>query len=334
MPLRIAINGFGRIGRCIYRIAADHPDLEVVAVNDLTDAKNLAYLLKYDSVHRRFARDVSTREGAIVVDGHEVKVLAVKEPADLPWKTLEVDVVLECTGRFKMRADAAKHLAAGARKVIISAPADDPDLTVCLGVNEDRYDPKLHHVLSNASCTTNCLAPAVRVLHETFGIERALMTTVHSMTNDQSLLDLPHKKDFRRGRAAPLSMVPTTTGAAKAVELVLPELDGRLDGVSVRVPTPDVSLADIVANTTRPVSTESMLAALRAAADGKLRGILRVSDEELVSVDLVGDPHSAIVDAPFAMTLGDRMLKLLLWYDNEWGFSTRMVELCRRVGAA
>ena len=333
MSVRLAINGFGRIGRCIYRIACDHPDLEVVAVNDLTDAKNLAYLLKYDSVHRTFRRDVQARDGALVVDGRETKVLATKEPSELPWKALGVDVVLECTGKFKMRADAAKHLAAGARKVVISAPADDPDLTIVLGVNEDRYDAAKHHVLSNASCTTNCLAPAVKVLHQRFGIERALMTTVHSMTNDQSLLDLPHKKDWRRGRAATMSMVPTTTGAAKAVELVLPELEGRLDGVSVRVPTPDVSLADLVAVTEKPASLEAVLAALREAADGKLKGILRVSDEELVSVDLTGETCSAVVDAPFAMTLGDRMVKLLLWYDNEWGFSTRMVELCRRIAA-
>ena len=331
MSVKVAINGFGRIGRCFYRIAHDHPEIEVVAINDLGNAENMAHLLKYDSTHGRFGEEVSFGDGKIVVDGKSTPMLAVREPSELPWKDMGVDVALECTGIFRTRETAGKHLTAGARKVVISAPAKgDVDNTIVMGVNDNTYDAAKHHVISNASCTTNCLAPAVKVLNDLAGVERGIMTTVHAVTNDQALLDLPHK-DFRRGRSAMQSMVPTTTGAAKAVGLVLPELNGKLDGISIRVPTRDVSVVDLVAEVKRDVTAEEIANAYREAAKGPLKGILRVSDEPFVSIDATGDPHSSIVDSEFISVLDKRLVKLLSWYDNEWGFSARMVDLVRLI---
>jgi glyceraldehyde 3-phosphate dehydrogenase len=332
MATRVAINGFGRIGRLVVRAAiqAERDDLEFVAVNDLSDPATLAHLFKFDSVHRTFPGEVQATEKGIRVRGREIRVLAERDPSALPWKDLGVDVVVESSGRFTKRQDAAKHLEAGARKVVISAPGTNEDITVVLGVNESSYDPAQHDVLSNASCTTNCLAPVVKVLHEAFGFERGLMTTIHAYTNDQNILDAPHK-DLRRARAAAQSMIPTSTGAAKATGLVLPELKGRIDGMAIRVPTADVSLVDLTANLSRTVSAREVNDALRAAAEGPLQGILGVEDRPLVSIDFTGDPRSSIVDSLSTSVVGDNLVKVLAWYDNEWGYSCRVVDLVRYV---
>ncbi|TSK08840.1 MAG: type I glyceraldehyde-3-phosphate dehydrogenase [Geobacter sp.] len=328
MALRVAINGFGRIGRCVLRAAAGTQEFEFVAINDLTDAKTLAHLLKYDSVHGKFPGEVSVDGDTIVVNGKAIKVLAVRNPAELPWKDMGIDIVLESTGLFTAREKAAQHLTAGAKKVIISAPATDPDLTVVLGVNDKEYDKNKHHIVSNASCTTNCLAPVAKVLQDSFGIERGLVTTVHSYTNDQNILDLPHK-DLRRARAAALSMIPTTTGAAKAVSLVLPALKGKLDGMAIRVPTPNVSVVDLVATLSKTTDAQQVNAALKAAADGPLKGILGFCEEPLVSTDFNGNPLSSIVDASCTKVIDGTMVKVISWYDNEMGFSSRVVGLMR-----
>jgi len=326
MSLRVAINGFGRIGRNFLRASSGYKEFEIVAINDLTDAKTLAHLLRYDSVHGIFDADVKTGNGSITVDGKEIKVFAVTEPGKLPWKDLKVDIVIESTGRFTDRSSAAMHLDAGAKWVIISAPAKEPDATVCMGVNEEIIDPTKHKIISNASCTTNCLAPLAKVLHNEFGIIRGLMTTIHSYTNDQRILDLPHK-DLRRARAAALNMIPTTTGAAKAVGLVLPELKGKLNGMSIRVPTPNVSVVDLVAELARDVTVEEINAALKKAAEGPMKGILKYLEEPLVSSDFNDDEHSSIVDATLTMVIGGSMVKVLAWYDNEWGYSSRIRDL-------
>jgi glyceraldehyde 3-phosphate dehydrogenase len=329
MALRVAINGFGRIGRSVMRAALQGKSgIEFVAINDLTDAKTLAHLLKYDSVHGIYPGEVSAQGDAIVIDGKTIKVLAVRNPAELPWKELKVDIVLEATGLFTSREKASLHLAAGAAKVIISAPATDPDLTVVLGVNDKDYDKTKHHIISNASCTTNCLAPVAKVLQDSFGIEKGLVTTVHSYTNDQNILDLPHK-DLRRARAAALSMIPTTTGAAKAVSLVLPELKGKLDGMAIRVPTANVSVVDLVVTLSKKTSTEEVNAALKAAAEGPLKGILGFCTEPLVSIDFNGNPLSSIVDSQCTKVLDGNMAKVISWYDNETGFSHRVVDLMK-----
>jgi glyceraldehyde 3-phosphate dehydrogenase len=328
MAIKVGINGFGRIGRNIMRAAMAYDDIDIVAVNDLTDAATLAHLLKYDSILGNLKADISAKGASISVDGDEFQVLSEKDPAKLPWKSLGVDVVFEGTGRFTARDDAAKHVTAGAKRVIITAPAKKPDVTVLMGVNHESYDPAKHQIISNASCTTNCLAPMAKVLHETFGIASGWMTTVHAYTNDQQLLDLPHK-DLRRARAAALSIIPTTTGAATAVGEVMPELKGKLDGISMRVPTPNVSCVDLVANLEKPATAESINAAFRTAADGPLKGILQYVEEPLVSIDFRGNPHSSIVDAPYTKVMGDRFIKVLAWYDNEWGYSSRCVDLLR-----
>jgi len=330
MPVRVGINGFGRIGRNIMRAALGDKNIDFVAVNDITSAHTLAHLLKYDSVLGNLHARVEQKQDAIAVDGDEFKVLALRDPAQLPWKDLGVDVVFESTGLFTNRDDAAKHLAAGAKRVVITAPAKKPDVTVVLGVNDDQYDPARHTIISNASCTTNCLAPLAKVLHQTFGVRKAWMTTIHSYTNDQQLLDLPHK-DLRRARAAALSMIPTTTGAALAVGEVLPELKGKLDGISVRVPTPNVSCVDLVAILDRPTNADEVNGAFRSAADGALTGILACSAEELVSIDFKGNPHSSIVDLPYTKVIGGDFVKVLSWYDNEWGYSNRCVDLLRKI---
>jgi glyceraldehyde 3-phosphate dehydrogenase len=327
MPTRVAINGFGRIGRLILRAARKNgAELEFVCVNDLTDARTLAHLFKYDSVHGIYPGTVEARGSAIVVDGQEIRVTSEKDPAALPWQELGVQIVFEGTGRFTNREDAAKHLAAGARKVLITAPAKNEDITVVMGVNHDKYDPANHDVVSNASCTTNCLAPVVKVLLDEFGFRRGLMTTVHAYTNDQNILDLPHK-DLRRARAAGMSIIPTTTGAAKATSLVLPEVKGKIDGLAMRVPTPDVSIVDLTAELERTATAEQVNDAFRRAADGALKGILAASDEPLVSVDFIGNPHSSIVDLPSTFVLDERMVKVMAWYDNEWGYSVRCVDM-------
>jgi glyceraldehyde 3-phosphate dehydrogenase len=328
MALRVAINGFGRIGRCVLRAAAQDSSIEFVAINDLTDAKTLAHLLKYDSVHGQFPGEVKAEGDQIFINGKGIKILAVKNPAELPWKELKVDVVLESTGLFTSKDKAGLHLQAGASKVIISAPATDPDLTVVMGVNDKEYDKSKHHIISNASCTTNCLAPVAKVLHESFGIEKGLVTTVHSYTNDQNILDLPHK-DLRRARAAALSMIPTTTGAAKAVSLVLPELKGKLDGMAIRVPTPNVSVVDLVVTLAKPADAEQVNAALKAAAEGPLKGILGYTTEPLVSIDFNGCPLSSIVDASCTKSIAGNMVKVISWYDNEAGFSNRVISLMK-----
>jgi glyceraldehyde 3-phosphate dehydrogenase len=333
MAVKVGINGFGRIGRNIFRAAlAAEADLEFVAVNDLVDTATMANLLKYDSILGRFPGEVEAGDGAITVDGREVKMLSERDPAALPWGDLGVDVVIESTGFFTKRDDAAKHLDAGARKVIISAPATDPDVTVALGVNFDSaYDSASHDVISNASCTTNCLAPLAKVLHEAFGIEQGLMTTIHAYTADQRLQDMPHK-DPRRSRAAALNLIPTTTGAAKAVGLVLPELNGKLNGFSMRAPVPTGSAVDLVFTTPEPLDKNRINAALKEAADGPLKGILAYTEDPIVSTDIVGDPHSSIVDGQSTMVIGDgRMAKVISWYDNEWGYSNRCVELAGKV---
>jgi glyceraldehyde 3-phosphate dehydrogenase len=330
MPVRVGINGFGRIGRNIMRAALGDKNITFVAVNDLTSAHTLAHLLKYDSVLGNLHANVENKADTIAVDGAEFKVLSMRDPAQLPWKDLGVDVVFESTGLFTDRDGAAKHVAAGAKKVIITAPAKKPDVMVVLGVNDDMYDPAKHQIISNASCTTNCLAPLAKVLHQSFGITRGWMTTIHSYTNDQQLLDLPHK-DLRRARAAALSMIPTTTGAAAAVGEVLPELKGKLDGISMRVPTPNVSCVDLVATLGRKVTADEVNAALKAAADGPMKGILAYSTEELVSIDFKGNPHSSIVDAPYTKVMDGDFVKVLSWYDNEWGYSNRCVDLLRKI---
>jgi glyceraldehyde 3-phosphate dehydrogenase len=330
MAVKVGINGFGRIGRNIMRAALGSKDIDFVAVNDLTNAATLAHLLKYDSVLGNLAADVKVSGDGISVDGDTFKVLSLKDPAQLPWKDLGVDVVFESTGIFTNRDGAAKHLAAGAKKVVVTAPAKGPDITVVLGVNDDKYDAKTHHIISNASCTTNCLAPLAKVIHEKFGIRKGWMTTIHSYTNDQNLLDLPHK-DMRRARAAALNMVPTTTGAASAVGEVLPELKGKLDGFAMRVPTPNVSVVDLNAILDKKTTGEEVNAALREAAAGPLKGILAVSDEELVSMDFKGNPNSSIVDAAYTKVMDGDFLKVLSWYDNEWGYSSRCVDLLRQL---
>ena len=332
MSVKLGINGFGRIGRLVFRATLKHPDVEVVAVNDLTDSATMAHLLKYDSVHGMLDRSIVAKDDAIEVDGKAVAITSIKDPAMLRWKEFGVDIVAECTGLFRDRENAEKHLAAGARKVIISAPAKDPDITIVLGVNSNRYDPRQHHVISNASCTTNCLAPVAKVLLENFGIRSGLMTTIHSYTGDQRLLDFPHK-DLRRARAAALSMIPTTTGAARAVALVLPDLAGRLNGLAIRVPTPNVSIVDFVATVEKSGLTVSDVNdALKKASEESLRGILAYSDLPLVSSDFNGSRFSSIVDAPTTYVV-DNMVKVLAWYDNETGYSNRMVDLAALIGS-
>jgi glyceraldehyde 3-phosphate dehydrogenase len=326
MAIRVGINGFGRIGRNILRAALHDKELDFVAVNDLTDAKTLAYLLKYDSILGNLPEDVKAEGEFILVAGRKIKVLAQKDPGTLPWKDLGVEYVVESTGFFTDADKAKAHIAAGARKVIISAPAKGEDLTVVLGVNEGKYDPKSHHVVSNASCTTNCLAPVAKVLQDTFGILKGQMTTVHSYTNDQKILDFPHK-DLRRARAAAVSMIPTSTGAAKAIYLAIPELKGKLDGVSIRVPTPNVSLVDLTVELAKPATAEEVNGAFKKAAAGPMKNILQVSEEELVSVDFRGNPHSSIVDAALTKVVDGNLLKVFSWYDNEWGFSNRVKDL-------
>jgi glyceraldehyde 3-phosphate dehydrogenase len=326
MAVKIGINGFGRIGRVVFRAALKNPNVEVVAVNDLTDANMLAHLLKYDTVHGTLSEDITVDGDYLVVAGQRVKVLAERDPAQLGWGDLGVEVVVESTGRFTKRADAAKHLEAGAKKVIISAPATDEDITIVMGVNDDKYDAANHHVISNASCTTNCLAPFAKVLNDNFGIKRGMMTTVHSYTNDQQILDLPHK-DYRRARAAAENIIPTTTGAAKAVSLVLPELKGKLNGGAMRVPTPNVSLVDLVAELDKDVTVEEINAAFKKASEGELKGILGYSEEPLVSSDYNGNAYSSTIDALSTMVMEGSMVKVISWYDNESGYSNRVVDL-------
>jgi len=324
--VKVGINGFGRIGRNVFRAALNNPDVEIVAINDLTDTKTLAHLLKYDTTHGTLNATVEAKEGAIVVNGKEVKVFSERDPAALPWGEYGVEIVVESTGRFTDKEKAAAHLQGGAKKVIISAPATNEDITIVMGVNEDKYDPQKHTVISNASCTTNCLAPFAKVLQEKFGIVKGMMTTVHSYTNDQQVLDLPHK-DLRRARAAAENIIPSTTGAAKAVALVLPELKGKLNGMAMRVPTPNVSVTDLVAELKVNVTVEEVNAALKEAAEGPLKGILAYSEEPLVSSDYKGNPHSSIIDALSTMVVEGNLVKVVSWYDNEWGYSNRVVDL-------
>ncbi|MFO7751472.1 MAG: type I glyceraldehyde-3-phosphate dehydrogenase [Desulfobacteraceae bacterium] len=330
MTIQLGINGFGRIGRMVFRAALDTPDLEVAAINDLTDTKTIAHLLSYDSVHGRLNRKVESADGAIIVDGRKIRVSSMKDPEKIPWAEAGIDVAAECTGLFREREAAQRHIAAGAGKVIISAPSPDPDVTIVMGVNQDQYDPGSHRIISNASCTTNCLAPVAKVLLENFGIVNGMMTTIHSYTGDQKLLDFPHK-DLRRARSAAASMIPTTTGAAKAVSLVLPELEGKLNGLSVRVPTPNVSLVDLVAVVERPATREEVNSALKHASQSELAGILEYSELPLVSIDYNGNPASSIVDAMSTDVLGS-MVKVYAWYDNEAGYSARMIDLAAMVG--
>jgi glyceraldehyde 3-phosphate dehydrogenase len=334
MAIRAAINGFGRIGRNVLRSAkqSGQTEIDFVAVNDLTDSATLAHLLKYDSVHGRYPGSIEVSDKGLVVDGDEIQVLSERDPSALPWADLDVDIVIESTGHFADHAGASKHIEAGAKKVIISAPGKNEDVTIVLGVNQDAYDPANHHIISNASCTTNCLAPVVKVLTNSFGFRHGLMTTIHAYTNDQRILDLPHS-DLRRARAAAVSMIPTTTGAAKATGLVLPEVAGRIDGMAIRVPTADVSIVDLVAEIDKDVTEEEVNAAFQAAADGPMKGILGVSHEPLVSVDYTSDPHSSTVDALSTAVMDGRMVKVLSWYDNEWGYSSRVVDLVAFVGA-
>jgi glyceraldehyde 3-phosphate dehydrogenase len=333
MAIRVGINGFGRIGRQVLRAAkqAGITDLDFVAVNDLTDTKTLAHLFKYDSVHREYKGDVKSGEGTITVDGDEIKVLAEKDPSKLPWADLKVDVVLESTGRFTDSDKAKQHITAGAKKVIISAPAKGEDITIVMGVNEKKYDAKAHNIVSNASCTTNCLVPMVKVVRDNFGFVRGSMVTIHSYTNDQNILDLPHK-DIRRARAAAMSIIPTTTGAAKATSLVIPELKGKIDGIAVRVPTPDVSFTDLAVVVDKPVTVADVNAAFRKAAEGELKGILQYTEQELVSSDYIGNPHSCILDAKSTNVVDGTLLKVSGWYDNEWGYASRCVDLLQYIG--
>lgn len=334
MAIRVGINGFGRIGRQVLRAAKESgvADIDFVAINDLTDTKTLAHLFKYDSVHGTYGGTVEAGEGSLVVDGDEIKVLSERDPAALPWKDLGVDVVLEATGRFTKAEDAKKHIAGGAKKVIISAPAKGEDLTVVMGVNSDKYDPANHHIISNASCTTNCLVPMVKVIRDTFGMKHASMVTIHAYTNDQSLLDQPHK-DLRRARAAAVSMIPTTTGAAKATALVIPEVKGKIDGIAIRVPVADVSLTELTVEVEKGTTIEEVNAAFKSAAEGSLEGILKYTEEELVSCDYIGNPFSCILDSKSTNVIDGTMVKVSGWYDNEWGYSSRCVDLIRFVGA-
>ncbi|MBA2707012.1 MAG: type I glyceraldehyde-3-phosphate dehydrogenase [Gemmatimonadaceae bacterium] len=340
MAIRVGINGFGRIGRQVLRAAKEGQGnggtgvtLDFVAVNDLTDTRTLAHLFKYDSIHGTYGGEVSSDEGSLTVDGDEIRVLSEKDPAALPWKDLGVDIVLESTGRFTSAAEAGKHISAGARKVVISAPAKGEDITIVMGINDDRYEPANHHIVSNASCTTNCLVPMVKVIRDNFGFRHGSMLTVHSYTNDQQILDLPHK-DLRRARAAALSMIPTTTGAAKATALVIPEVKGKIDGLSIRVPTPDVSFTDLTVEVERPTNVEAVNAAFRAAAEGPLNGILEYTELELVSSDYIGNPHSCILDAKTTIVVDGTLVKVSGWYDNEWGYASRCVDLLRFIGAS
>jgi len=332
MALRVAINGFGRIGRMVLRAASKDKNIDFVAINDLTDAATLAHLFKYDSVHGIFPGKVEHTADSLIVNGKTIKIYAVKNPAELPWKKDKIDVVLESTGIFTSKEKAGMHIQAGAKKVVISAPATNEDITIVMGVNDHLYDPKKHNIISNASCTTNCLAPVAKVLHETFGIEKGLVTTVHSYTNDQNILDLPHK-DLRRARAGAMSMIPTTTGAAKAVSLVLPELKGKLDGMAIRVPTPNVSVVDLVVIVKKKADVEKVNAALKKASKGPLKGILGFEEAPLVSIDFNGNPLSSIVDASCTKVIGDNMIKVLSWYDNECGFSNRVVDLFQLIAS-
>jgi len=330
--IRVAINGFGRIGRAVFRIANDNPEIEIVAINDLTNPKTLAHLLKYDSVHGVFSADVKAGESSISVNGKEIQILSERDPSKLPWKKMNVKVALECTGLFRTREKASMHLEAGAEKVLISAPAKGEDLTVVLGVNDSQYDPQNHHIISNASCTTNCYGPITYILNKHFGVKDGFMTTIHSYTNDQRILDLPHS-DLRRARAGAVNMIPTTTGAAKAIGLVIPELKGKLDGISVRVPTPNVSLVDAVYNIEKSTTAAEINKLMKEYAEGSMKGILRYCDEPLVSKDFNGDGHSSILDADNTAVMDGTMVKLLSWYDNEWGYSSRMVDVvCRLFG--
>jgi glyceraldehyde 3-phosphate dehydrogenase len=333
MAIRVGINGFGRIGRQVVRAAKEQGvELDFIAVNDLTDTKTLAHLFKYDSVHRTYKGDVRASEKSVIIDGDDIAVLSEKEPAKLPWKNLGVDVVLESTGRFTNADQAKAHLSAGARKVVISAPAKGEDITLCMGVNHDKYDAAKHHIISNASCTTNCLVPMVKVVRERFGFRHGSMTTVHSYTNDQQILDLPHK-DLRRARAAAVSMIPTTTGAAKATSLVIPEVKGKIDGIAIRVPTPDVSFVDLVVEVERPTTVDEVNAAFkRAAASGPLKGIIDYTEVELVSVDFIGNPFSCVLDAKSTNVIDGTLVKVCGWYDNEWGYASRCVDVLRLVG--
>jgi glyceraldehyde 3-phosphate dehydrogenase len=326
MAIKIGINGFGRIGRLVARAALERKNIEIVGVNDLFEPKILAHLFKYDSVHRTYPGTVEATADAIVIDGKKIAVTALKDPSQLPWKAKGAEVVIESTGIFRKKADAEKHIAAGAKKVVISAPADDPDVTLCMGVNDNVYDPAKHNVISNASCTTNCLAPMMKVLLDTFGVKRGLMTTIHSYTNDQRILDLAHK-DLRRARAAAMSSIPTKTGAAKAIGLVMPELDGKMNGISIRVPTPDVSLTDVVVELEKSAKKEDILAAFKKAAAGAMKGIMEVCEEPLVSSDFIGSTASCIIDAENIFVMGGTMVKALGWYDNEWAYSCRCVDL-------
>ncbi|HSR08609.1 MAG TPA: type I glyceraldehyde-3-phosphate dehydrogenase [Bryobacteraceae bacterium] len=326
MATKVGINGFGRIGRNVVRAALHNPNIEIVAANDLTDTKTLAHLLKYDSILGPLHGDVKLEADAIVVNGKRIKIFAIKDPAEIDWSSMGAEVVVESTGRFTDAKDAAKHLRGSVKKVIISAPAKGEDITIVLGVNDKAYDPKKHNIISNASCTTNCLAPVVKVLHEKFGIEKGSMTTIHSYTNDQNVLDFPHK-DLRRARAAALNMIPTTTGAAKAIGLVMPELKGKLDGYAMRVPTPDISVVDLVALTTKNTTTEEVTVALKAAAEGELKGILAYTEDPVVSTDMLHNPNSSIVDSDLTKVLGGNLVKVVSWYDNEWGYSMRVVDL-------
>ncbi|HKQ04927.1 MAG TPA: type I glyceraldehyde-3-phosphate dehydrogenase [Blastocatellia bacterium] len=328
MAIKVGINGFGRIGRNVFRAALGSRDFDFVAVNDITDTRTLAHLLKYDSVLGNLEADITATDNSIRVGGDEFRVFSEREPAKIDWASVGAEIVIESTGRFIKREDAAQHLGGTVKKVIISAPAKNEDITIVLGVNQDKYDPKAHHIISNASCTTNCLAPVAKVLHENFTIKRGLMTTVHSYTNDQQLLDLPHK-DLRRARAAALSIIPTSTGAAKAIGLVMPELKGKLDGISLRVPTPNVSVVDLVAEVEKPATKEAINELMKRAAEGSLRGILQYSEEPLVSVDFRKNSNSSILDAPYTNVLEGNLVKLLSWYDNEWGYSCRVVDLLR-----
>jgi glyceraldehyde 3-phosphate dehydrogenase len=328
MPVKVGINGFGRIGRNIFRAALGDPAIEIVAVNDITDSKTLAYLLKYDSILGNLPNKVTHTDDTIAVDGKSFKVFRVKDPAALDWASVGADIVVESTGLFTTGAEARKHIRGPVKKVIISAPATDPDFTIVLGVNDKAYDPSKHHVVSNASCTTNCLAPVAKVIQDNFGIVVGTMTTIHSYTNDQKLLDLPHK-DLRRARAAAVSMIPTSTGAAKALHLVIPELKGKLDGYAMRVPTPNVSVVDLTVITEKPVTVEAMNAAMKKAAEGPMKGILAYSEEELVSIDFKGNPNSSIVDAGYTRVVGNNCVKVLAWYDNEWGYSSRCRDLIK-----
>jgi glyceraldehyde 3-phosphate dehydrogenase len=331
MAIRVGINGFGRIGRNLFRASMNDKNIDIVAVNDITDPKTLAHLLKHDSVLGNLKSDVTFSADTIKVDGKTIKVFKEKDPAKIEWPGLDISVVVESTGHFTNAEDARKHVRGPVRKVLISAPAKGEDLTICLGVNDKAYDPSKHHIISNASCTTNCLAPVAKVVHESFGIESGLMTTIHSYTNDQRLLDLPHS-DIRRARAAALSMIPTSTGAAKAIGLVLPDLKGKLDGIAIRVPTPNVSLVDLTVRTAKAVTKDVVNQALRDASRDSLKGILEYTDEELVSADFLHNPNSSIVDGPLTKTIGDHMVKVFSWYDNEWGFSCRMRDLITLVG--